>query len=62
MVESDLCSFCRAEKETILHLFVYCEKIRNLWKEVNEYILSEYGVEIIDPTAGDILFKQSWGT
>lgn len=31
IVDSALCSFCKAENETIDHLFFQCRKIRQLW-------------------------------
>ena len=36
IVDSDLCSFCKKETETIVHLFCNCENVVHLWDSVNE--------------------------
>ena len=33
-VENNLCSFCQKEAETYAHLFLECEKIKKIWKEI----------------------------
>jgi len=33
-VENNLCSFCQQETETYTHLFLYCGKVKDIWKSV----------------------------
>ena len=33
---SQICSFCKSEKENILHLFYKCSHVKNLWCELND--------------------------
>ena len=35
LVESTLCSFCDKNKETLEHLFVFCEHSKAFWKEIS---------------------------
>ena len=44
-VDSNVCTFCDNFPETI-HLFFKCDKVHNLWKEVNSWILCKTGIEI----------------
>ena len=39
---SDECSFCRKEKETLLHLFVRCSEVSTLWEEISQLIKRNY--------------------
>ena len=32
-----LCSFCKMEEETIIHLFYYCIHIQDIWNQVQAY-------------------------
>ena len=36
-VESPLCSFCKAEDETYIHLFHRCKKTSILWGQLQEF-------------------------
>ena len=36
-VESLLCSFCKAEDETYIHLFYRCRKTSIFWRQVQEF-------------------------
>ena len=38
MMESNMCTFCHKEKETYLHLFIYCQYARELWLKCEEYV------------------------
>ena len=38
LLQTNDCSFCNKEKESYLHLFVYCEKVQPLWIEVEQFI------------------------
>ena len=30
-VENDLCTFCEKDRETYLHLFIFCEHVEKIW-------------------------------
>ena len=34
---TQLCSFCKMEEETISHLFYYCTHIQDIWNQVQIY-------------------------
>ena len=36
--ETNLCTFCEKNKESYLHLFVYCEKVEIIWKQLDEFM------------------------
>lgn len=44
--DSDKCSFCGKEKETILHLFVECDKVRPLWSSIQDWLNSKLNLRI----------------
>ena len=37
IVNSELCSFCEAEPETIIHLLCSCRKVKQLWSSVQQW-------------------------
>ena len=45
IVESDKCTFCSLEKESIKHLMWSCDKISEFWKEVIKW-LKNLNIEI----------------
>ena len=49
ILNTDLCSFCNNNKETIFHLFYDCPKVYPIWRYIQEIIK-------IDLTFGDIVF------
>jgi len=51
--ESPLCVFCNNHIETLVHLFVECNKVNVLWNQVTNALLSPYGVDSL--TSKDIL-------
>ena len=40
MKETNKCSFCDKEKESMLHLFVFCEKTYDLMKYIRDILLN----------------------
>ena len=42
--ESDTCSFCTNERETVIHLLIECICVQELWKELWNYIEESYGI------------------
>ena len=48
-VESPLCCMCNMQIETLVHLFVECEKIKPFWRKTSE-LLHPYGIDKINAT------------
>ena len=46
LTESDLCSFCNEEIETIYHTYLECEITKLFWKELKSYLHSKLNVHI----------------
>ncbi len=42
--DTPLCTFCNSEIETLVHLFVECNKETNVWQEVIDKLLQPFGV------------------
>ena len=42
--DTPLCTFCNNEIETLVHLFVECNKVTNVWQEVIDKLLQPFGV------------------
>lgn len=38
IVEDDLCTFCSAEVEDDIHLFIHCNEVRPIWEAIKQYI------------------------
>ncbi len=34
IINSDLCTFCQSDKETVKHLFVECNKVTDFWQQI----------------------------
>ena len=45
IIPSNLCSFCKEEEETVLHLFIRCRLVKELWLKVLEYMDRYFHVE-----------------
>lgn len=39
-----MCTFCNNEIETIVHLFIECNRVENILQEVIETLLQQFGV------------------
>ena len=52
--DSDTCSFCEQEIETLTHLFYNCQITQNFWLQVKEWVRSKSGI-IFDFTILDIM-------
>ena len=60
--DTALCTFCKKETETLLHLFVQCESISPLWKKITDNLLQPYGIETLsnkDILLGILVEKQN---
>ena len=42
---SELCSFCKQEKETLSHLFYYCTKVQDIWARITLFLKQEYCID-----------------
>ena len=38
--ESNRCTFCDADPETLLHLFVTCRLVQKLWEDISRYLMT----------------------
>ena len=52
-----MCTFCQKVPETIVHLFVECDHVKDLWIKLEEFI-KEYSPDTIDFCIDKILFSQ----
>ena len=52
ILQSNLCTFCNLEPETIMHLLVECNQVKILWNHFAEHFQKEYNTHIsITPTS-----------
>ena len=42
--DTQMCTFCNDEIETLLHLFIECNMVTNIWQKVIENLLQPFGV------------------
>lgn len=40
--DTELCDFCKAERETPIHLFIECRKITPIWSKLKQYIRERF--------------------
>ena len=59
ILPSSLCSFCRKEEETVIHLFCTCPVVIEFWKQVYDLIQSSYCSNVVNfnTSVGDIVFN-----
>ena len=50
-----LCTFCNKDEETLLHLFVSCEYVNNIWNLIEKWIYDETGI-LLNYSKKDIIF------
>ena len=55
LTETELCSFCFETKETLLHLFFECPKVRSLWLQFAQKLQQQCGMKL-DLTPETCLF------
>ena len=58
-IEDNLCSYCKQESETILHLFVDCDKVKEFWQSLQMWLLQNMNIRININTKC-ILFSYQW--
>ena len=44
--ESDVCVFCKDQKETIFHLFCHCSKVIPIWQNIESWISNKVGIKL----------------
>ena len=44
IIDSNLCSFCNQQPESIEHLFVHCEFVIDLWKDLKRWIFNKLNI------------------
>ena len=49
-VEDNLCSYCKQEPETILYIFVDCDKVNEFWQSLQMWLLQNINLRIIIDT------------
>lgn len=54
LIDSNLCSFCKAEVETTLHLFCYCKKVLELWDDIDLYFQTNASLD----TTKDLIWSE----
>ena len=55
LVEDDSCSFCHIHTETLIHFFCGCHFSKNIWSELEKWILAKTGYDIVF-TKSNIMF------
>ena len=57
-VHSPLCSYCKIEEETVLHLLQNCVKIKELWNNLREYFSCGIKFPILSPQSAVFGFSE----
>ena len=52
---SPLCTFCKMEEETLLHLFVSCDIVHNIWNQLEKWIYEKTGL-LLNYSKKEIIF------
>ena len=60
MIDCDLCTFCKEERETLVHLFVKCQSTKILWYEACK-VYYEISKEVITLSDYEKIFGSSSG-
>ena len=61
VIDSNICTFCNEQPETILHLFWSCPKSSQIWEDIRVWIKNELDIDI-DFNCIDIIFGMSLET
>ena len=46
IIKSPLCVFCQKENETVIHLFIHCEKVKKIWDNITTWLKNEFNVQV----------------
>lgn len=41
-LDSDVCTLCNIERDSLVHMLITCDKIKNIWNEFTAYIETKY--------------------
>jgi hypothetical protein len=36
--ETDLCSFCNSQKDSLIHIYSECDKLKDFWSDINDFL------------------------
>ena len=61
LIESPICTFCKEELQTYMHLFWNCPKIQILWLSIVDWVNDCHGREIIELDPDKILLGKYFG-
>ena len=56
MKEDDLCTFCRSHRETYVHLFVHCEKVKPIWLSLENW-MQNFSEDKIDFSEENVIWN-----
>ena len=59
IVNSELCSFCEAEPETIIHLLCSCRKVKQLWSSVQQWCSKCFSLPDLPPKTAVLGFLEN---
>ena len=57
MIDSDLCSFCNQDRETIVHLLCECSVVLELWGEFKKYVKDKFEPKEVKLSPVSIIFN-----
>ena len=49
LVESSMCSYCKEEEETPIHLFAECQYVKGVWGQIQLYFMNKLVLEDLNP-------------
>ena len=55
MIDSDLCTFCHAERESLSHLMYQCTIVQQLWTELLDFVQDKYLVNNMQVSVKSII-------
>ena len=58
LIPSNMCTFCKIEEETILHLFYYCPEVQTFWKEIMHWVQERFSPKTIDISPRAVITSQ----
>ena len=58
LVDTELCTFCKESKETLIHLFVQCPIITQMWNDIAQYCCESFGITSVDLSPSSIIFNR----
>ena len=59
IVNSELCSFCQTEAETIIHLLCSCRKVKQLWTSVQQWCRKCFSLADLSPPTAVLGFLEN---